>query len=225
VFNTFLTAIYQYCCPFFSDPALFAHQFPLYADLVYPKLNGAATNVWEFIDSTMQRMCRPQFQQQVLYSGHKTCHGIKFQSGIVPDDLIACFYGPVPASRHDSQLLRESNLIKQLWHLFNGQPTCALYGDAAYWSLPYCFGGFCDAVPNSPQADGNREMPQVRQSVEWMFDEIVTLWTHIDMKRKMKLLLFQLASMVCIQNKVAHFYECTCEYGKMSVPTCVLLER
>jgi hypothetical protein len=191
MFTTFLTAIYQCCRPFFSDPALFAHRFPLYADLIHQKSNGAANNVWGFINGTMQRMCHPQFQQQVFYSGHKTCHGIKFQSGIAPDGLIACFYGPVPASRHVSQLLRESNLIKQLQHLFNGQLTYALYGygDASYSSLPYCFGGFRDAVPNSPQADWNREMPQVRQLVEWMFDEIVTLWTHINMKRKMKFFL------------------------------------
>jgi hypothetical protein len=161
VFTTFLKAIYQYCCPFFSDPALFAHWIPFYADLIHQKSNGAANNVWVFIDSTMQWMCRPRFQQRVFYGGDKTCHGIKFQSVVAPDGLIDCFYGPVPASRHDSRLLRESNLSKQLRHLFNGQPTYALYGDAAYSSLRYCFYGFCDPAPNSPQAAWNREMSRV----------------------------------------------------------------
>jgi hypothetical protein len=111
-FTTFLTAMYQYCHPFFSDPALFAHRFPLFADLIHQKSNGAANNVWGFIDSTMRQMCRLQFQQRVFYSGHKTCHGIKFQSVVAPDGLIACFCGLGPASRHNSRLLSESNLIK-----------------------------------------------------------------------------------------------------------------
>jgi hypothetical protein len=55
-------------------------------------------------------------------------------------------------------------------------------------------------------------MSRVRESVEWMFNEIVTLWSHIDMKRKMKLFMSPIDT-----NKVAHFYGVTEDYGKMSV--------
>jgi hypothetical protein len=62
-----------------------------------------------------------------------------------------------------------------------------------------------------------------------MFNEIVTLWSHIDMKRKMKLFMSPIDEVYTVAafftnlhglvytNKVAHFYGVTEEYGKMSV--------
>jgi hypothetical protein len=189
IFKTFLSAVYQYCRPFFSNPALYAPCFPLYAQLINEKSNGAVNNVWGFIDGTMRRMCRPCFFQRLFYSGHKNHHGIKFQSVVTPDGLIACFFGPIPASRHNSYMLAESHLLLQLQQLFHHQPPYTLYGDAAYGTSRYCFGGFPNARPGTPEGNWNREMSRVRESVEWMFNEIVTLWSHIDMKRKMKLFL------------------------------------
>jgi hypothetical protein len=62
-----------------------------------------------------------------------------------------------------------------------------------------------------------------------MFDEIVTLWSHLDMKRKLKFFLSPIDEVytgaafltnlhgLVYTNKVAHFYECTHEYGKLTV--------
>jgi hypothetical protein len=47
---TFAAAVYHYAIPFFNNPAIFAHRFPLYACLIHNKSNGAATNEWGFID-------------------------------------------------------------------------------------------------------------------------------------------------------------------------------
>ena len=49
-----------------------------------------------------------------MYSGHKRCHGIKFQSVVTPDSLFASMYGLVSGNRHDSFLLSNSGLLNKL---------------------------------------------------------------------------------------------------------------
>ena len=67
-----------------------------------------------FIDGTFQKTCRPSYFQRLAYSGHKQCHGIKFQSVVTPDGLYAHFYGPIAGNRHDASLLNFSNLLPKL---------------------------------------------------------------------------------------------------------------
>jgi hypothetical protein len=59
IFKTFLSAVYRYCHPFFSNPALYVHRFPLYAHLIHKKSNGAVNNLWGFITA----LCQPSFFQ------------------------------------------------------------------------------------------------------------------------------------------------------------------
>jgi hypothetical protein len=47
-FSTFITAMHSYAMPFFSNPALYSHCFPLYARLINLQSNGAASNIWGF---------------------------------------------------------------------------------------------------------------------------------------------------------------------------------
>ena len=54
-----------------------------------------------------RKTSRPLYHQRVVYTQFKKCHGLKFQSVLVPDGSIACLYGPVPAKTHDAKLLRE----------------------------------------------------------------------------------------------------------------------
>lgn len=45
---------------------------------------------------------------KIVYNGHKRVHGLKFQSIMAPNGIIAHFYGPVDERRHDPGLLTES---------------------------------------------------------------------------------------------------------------------
>jgi hypothetical protein len=57
IMTTFAVAVYRYALPFFNNPAIFAHHFPIYARLIDNKSNGAATNVWGFINGTLRQSC------------------------------------------------------------------------------------------------------------------------------------------------------------------------
>ena len=43
----------------------------------------------------MRPITRPGENQRLLYNGHKRVHGLKFQSVVLPNGLIAHLYGPV----------------------------------------------------------------------------------------------------------------------------------
>jgi nuclease HARBI1 len=58
--------------------------------------------------------CCPSLFQKLMYSGHKRCHGIKFQSVVTPDGLFASMYGPVSGNRHYYFLLSNSGLLIKL---------------------------------------------------------------------------------------------------------------
>ena len=46
-----------------------------------------------FIDGTTRPICRLSINQRILFSGHKLKHGLKFQSVVIPNGLIANLYG------------------------------------------------------------------------------------------------------------------------------------
>ena len=96
VIRTFINAFYEMALPYFSDPNLFYHRFPLYAEKIAQKARVGGIRIWGFIDGTLRKTCRPSRFQRLAYSGHKRCHGIKFQSIVTPDGLIALLYGPIP---------------------------------------------------------------------------------------------------------------------------------
>ena len=84
-----------------------------YAERVFYKC-GLTENVWGFIEGTLRKTCCPSYFQKLMYSGHKHCHGIKFQSIVIPDGLFASMYGPLNANGHDSFLLSTIGLLDKL---------------------------------------------------------------------------------------------------------------
>ena len=62
-------------------------------------------NCWGFIDGTVRPLCKPDENQRILYNGHKRVHGIKFQSVVAPNGLIASLFGPVEGRRYDSGII------------------------------------------------------------------------------------------------------------------------
>jgi hypothetical protein len=153
--------------------------------------------MWGLIDGTLRKACRPIRFQRAAYSGHKQTHGIKFQSVVTPDGLIACLFGPIPSARHDSFMLAESGLLTQLSHMMpRNQPgvdVYSLYGDLAYTQLQYIVGGHRNPAPNSIEGQWNTAMPKVRICVEWGFKEITQVWRFKDFCQKMKIFKFPAA--------------------------------
>jgi hypothetical protein len=187
---TFTNALYEVAVPYFSDPSIFSNRFRLYSDLIYAKSGGAVQNVWGFIDGTLRRTCRPSRFQRHAYSGHRRVHGIKFQSVVTPDGLIALLFGPTAGSRHDSFMLSESELLPTLANLMPdtvGVEIFSLYGDPAYPQSQFLFGGFRNPAAGSAEARWNTQMSKVREVVEWLFKEIIIQWSFLDYKPSMKI--------------------------------------
>ena len=84
-----------------------------YADAI-SDIGGPLPNCWGFIDGTVRPICRPSVIQNIVYSGHKRVHGLKFKSVVIPNGLIANMYAPIEAKRHDSAMLRISELLPKL---------------------------------------------------------------------------------------------------------------
>lgn len=226
---TIVDALYDVALPFLSNPAIFQHRFELYSQLILNKCN-AAENIWGFIDGTLRKICRPTYFQRAAYSGHKRTHGIKFQSVTTPDGLIACLFGPIPGSRHDSFMLAESGLLLQLEQMMpRNQPgvtVYSLYGDPAYPQSRYLVGGYRNPAPNSVEAQWNTAMSKVRIAVEWGFKEITQSWTFLDLRSRMKIFKFPVSKYYIVaafltnirncfySNQTAIYFDCSAENGR-----------
>ena len=89
------------------------------------------------MNGTVRSVSRPGEGQRQLYNGHKRVHGIKFQSIVCPDGMIANLYGPTEGRLHDSFILARSGILDQLEHFSfgpHGEILCILcvYGDPTY---------------------------------------------------------------------------------------------
>jgi DDE superfamily endonuclease len=109
--SMFIDALYTIVLPYLTNTGLFHHQFPVYAEKIAGKTGNTAINVWGFIDRTLKKTCWPTYFQKAAYSGHKHCHGIKFQNVTMPDGYLADLYGPIAGCRHDSYMLASSKLL------------------------------------------------------------------------------------------------------------------
>ena len=99
-----------------------------YQDMIRVKSNGAVNTCFGFIDGTLRQTCRPSRKstcisgirnrnniQRAAYSGHKCHQGLKFQSLVLPDGMIAQMFGPVEGRHHDITLL----------HFLDSHSTCS----------------------------------------------------------------------------------------------------
>ena len=77
-----------------NQPWLEPQQLESFARAIHQR-GAALSNCWGFVDGTVRPICRPGEHQRIMYNGHKRVHGIKFQSVVAPNGLIANLYGPV----------------------------------------------------------------------------------------------------------------------------------
>ena len=158
-----------------------------YADVIH-NAGAPYTNCWGFVDGTVRPVCKPGTLQRLLYNGHKRVHAIKFQSVVAPNGLIANLFGPVEGRRHDSGMLRDSDLLTQLQlysHSPHGDPLC-IYGDLAYPLRPQLQAPFRGLHLTPLQQDFNSSMSKVRTSVEWVFGDIINYFSFLDYKKNLK---------------------------------------
>ena len=77
-----------------NQPWLEPQQLESFACAIHQR-GAALSNCWGFVDGTVWPICRPGEHQRIMYNGHKRVLGIKFQSVVAPNGLIANLYGPV----------------------------------------------------------------------------------------------------------------------------------
>ena len=132
------------------------------------------------MDGTVRPICRKNQDKRTVYNGHKKVHGIKFQSVVTPNGLIANLFGQVEGSKHDSGILAMSGLLNLLeQHSFtpDDQPLC-IYGGPAYPHSVFLQCPFERRPDLTVQEQAfNQSMSRVRISVEWLFGDIVNYFT------------------------------------------------
>lgn len=186
-----------------------------FADAVFEEVRDIApgmNDVIGFIDGTLQVCARPKGskEQEVLFSGHKRRHGLKFQAITTPDGVIVHLGGPVAGRRHDMTIYgqcRTAALLRQ------HAPGFRVYGDKGYRnSAPLCAPEKGADLPADLQRQ-NAALGQLRVSVEWSFGQVKNLWRSQYMAPELK----------PHQQQVAAFYQSavlftncyTCLYGNV----------
>ena len=167
-----------------------------------------------FIDGTLRAICRPTRHQRIVYNGHKRFHGLKFQSVVTPDGIVAHLFGPVVGRVHDARLFNESGLLPILEEHFNVPAPLGpfyLYGDPAYGLNRWVVCPYKGAHLTAAQEEFNRRMSSVREAVEWAFGKVVNLFAFVDYKKNLKLGLQQVGSFYIVAVLLTNCH--TCLYG------------
>lgn len=222
IFNEVIDIIYanhHHRLQDWNQPLLSHQKLQVYAHAINQR-GAPLTNCFGFVDGTLRAICRPIKDQRLVYNGHKRKHGLKFQSIVTPNGIIANLTGPYLGRRHDSSMLNESNMLNELRRIavINGEPYC-VYGDPAYPLNPHLQTPFKGAHLTPDMVNYNKAMSQVRVTVEWLFGEIVNYFKFIDFKNQMKIGLSAIGKFYLISallenartclygNKVSEFFE------------------
>ena len=109
---------------------------------------------------------------------------------VAPNGLVANLFGPVEGRRHDSGMLRDSDLLTQLqlyYHSPHGDPLC-IYGDLVYPLRPQLQAPFRGLHLTPLQQDFNLSISKVGTSVEWVFGDILNYmyFSFLDYKKNLK---------------------------------------
>lgn len=131
--------------------------------------------------------------QRLFYNGHKRAHALKYQSVTTPDGLILHLHGPVEGRPHSTAVLVESDLLQQLqqhMQIPGGKVSMHFMVTLRIHSplYPYIQKGYQGGALTLQQRLFDRQMSSARQTVEWGFGEIATLWAQVDFQKQQKLL-------------------------------------
>ncbi|KAF8582429.1 hypothetical protein K439DRAFT_1647605 [Ramaria rubella] len=129
--------------------------------------------------------------QELVYTGYKKCHGMKYQGVIIPNGLIGHLSGPFRAPQNDMGVLANSRLLEYLeLHAIQpgsrqGDPPAhryfQVYGDSAYSVSPVMVSPYAGIVPPTPeQRAWNMAMGGVRILVEHGFGLVLQDWPQLN---------------------------------------------
>jgi nuclease HARBI1 len=145
-------------------------------------------NCWGFIDCTIRSICRPTKHQQIIYSGYKKVHALKYSAVKCPDGIIYHLAGAYEGRRNDNFLLRDSRLLllcatfaTDTSYLTTTCSNFVLYGDPAYSIGDFLLSPYAKSKTQSDEEfQFNIRMSAVRESMEWGFGEVLRLWNFLD---------------------------------------------
>ncbi|KAH9112469.1 hypothetical protein AeMF1_013204 [Aphanomyces euteiches] len=178
---------------FFQDE-LMSSRSQMYANAVKDKCGLSVMNCIGFIDGTKQYISRPSPRenaptnenlQRAAYNGHPRRHCLNWQGITAPDGIVVGMYGPVEGRRHDATVLSMSRML-DIFRAHEILQDYCIYGDPAYGCQQCLSSPFRNAQAGSPEAAFNAAMSSVRESVEWSFHIIKSLWGYVSVDKKMK---------------------------------------
>ena len=97
-------------------------------------------------------------------------------------------------------MLADSGLLQDLQRFANspaGNPFC-LYGDPAYPHRIYLQTPFRNRALTAPMIAFNQSMSTVRESIEWLFNDIVNYFKFMDFKKNLKISLSSFGKMYVV---------------------------
>ena len=137
-------------------------------------------------------------------------------------------YGPIEAKRHDSAMLRISELLPKLEQRMtmpdHDGTVFSLYGDLAYPLRVHLITSFKGAFFNNQDTIFNSIMSKLRPSVEWTLGKILSLFAFVDYKKNQKLFLQPVAKYYLVATLLTNCHTClngsvTSEYFNLLPPT------
>ena len=128
--------------------------------------------------------------------------------------------------KHDAGMLADSGLLNDLQRFAystTGQPMC-LYGDPAYPLRIHLQAPFRNAVLTPAMQAFNSSMSAVRESVEWLFGDIVNYFKFMDFHKNLKIGLSSVGKMYIVSALLCNAHTCcngnqTSEYFNLEPPT------
>ena len=163
-------------------------------------------NVWGFIDRTLYGMYKPSEFQELYFSDHKWKHGLKYQSILCPNGMIAHCASPIEGRHHNSYMYFLSGVDTTLLQISgdNGREM-AIFGDTAYGLHCYLLKPFKGNNLTPGQVEFNARTSVVRQSVEWGFGKVISLFAFLNFVKNPAATCRVLQSQ-CIAHKCTHLF-------------------
>ena len=142
--------------------------------------------------------------------------------------LFVClfFYFTTEGRKHDAGMLADSGLLNDLQRFAfstTGQAMC-LYGDPAYPLRIHLQAPFRNAVLTPAMEAFISSMSAVRESVEWLFGDIVNYFKFMDFHKNLKIGLSSVGKMYIVSALLRNAHTCfngnqTSEYFNLEPPT------
>ena len=213
----------RYCNVIQSKGSILPRCFGFIDGEEYPRRRDQWSSIKFILLGTIHFTCRPTRFQQQVYSGHKRGHGLKYQSIVLPNGLIANLYGPVVGIRHDSFMMYDSGLPQQMQTLLGAQ-NFYLYGDPGYPIRRFLITPFLGNNLTQAQREFNSTMSKMRICVEWEFGDLFEQFAFLDFRKNQKIYLQPVSKYMFVSAILKNCKTClrgcqTSMYFNLSPPT------